>query len=161
MMQRQPGGMAVNSFNGVMYEFLKQLVELLPEEGGVKTAFDAFQIMANDPSGDERKKPAVLFMTKAAQYQDLIQGRNDKFITQVAKTIPFFQGMNIDKHWKNFDNDQKDAMWEFLNMMLMLGTTVLSVPAHMQQAVENLATSMMQNPQQMQSIMSTISNPPQ
>lgn len=140
-------GMSTSIFNGIMNEFLGQLNQILGEkEPGVKDAYRAFQTAANSSDGKKKRLPMELFMTKIGDHGDLIRSRDIIFVLDKCNEIPFLKPMNIPKHWvEEFDDDQKEAMWTFLNMLLEVGSLLMSIPQPLLNNVEGIATQMLQN----------------
>ena len=132
------GGLGVAAFNGLMNEFLSQLNTIMGEkEPAIKNACDAFRILARDPK--KNRKPMEMFMLKTSPYSEMIENRDELFITKHCKEIPFLKSIHIDSHWIDFDKGQKDAMWEFLNMLLSIGTMLMTIPESMLHMVEKIA----------------------
>ena len=139
-------GFSITAFNGLLDAFLNELVSILGEkEPAICDTYTAFKIMANDPNLNNRRRPLELFMTKVHPYSNIIQAHDEVFITQHCSQIPFLKSMHIEKHWKDFDNDQKAAMWQFLDMLIMIGSTIMAIPAPMMSMVETMAGQLMES----------------
>ena len=49
------------------------------------------------------------------------------------------KGVNLEKHWGSASEGTKDAIWQYIQTLYMLGTTIQSVPADMLAMIESVA----------------------
>ena len=122
------------AFNSMMEEFINELIETLPEEKALKIESTKFQTLRKANS----KKVVEGFMNAIGPYQNDIQNKNEKLMT--GNDIEFLNKLNIKKWWtKDLSNNTKDAIWSYLQTLVMLGTTITSIPADMLKTIESVA----------------------
>ena len=122
------------AFNSMMEEFLNELVQTFPEEKSLKVEVTKFQTLRKANS----KKVVEGFMNAICPYQNDIQQKNEKLMTD--NNIDFLKKMNIQKWWTNdLSSNTKDAIWSYLQTLIMLGTTITSIPADMLKTIESVA----------------------
>ena len=122
------------AFNSMMEEFLNELVETFPEEKALKLEVAKFQTLRKANS----KKVVEGFMHAIGPYQNDIQQKNETLMTE--NNIEFLKKMNIKKWWsKDLSRNTKDAIWSYLQTLVMLGATITSIPADMLKTIESVA----------------------
>ena len=133
---------SVSSFNDMMGNFLDELVQTFPEEGGMKKYQASFDIMRKA----NPRKCVEAFMTSASQYNSQIMAKDEKFF--LDNNIDFLDALNIKKWWNaNLSENTKGAIWQYLQTLMILGTTIMSIPAETLGAIEGIAEKMTQNVQ--------------
>ena len=134
---------ATGAFNGIMDQWLSQLVQLLVEkQPSIADTYKAFRIMANDPDPQKRRRPMEMFMTKITPHADLLEQRDERLILVHCAQIPFLKSINIKQYWADFDDNQRNGMWEFLQMMYSLGSVLMAIPEPAMRMVEQMAGQM-------------------
>lgn len=139
-----PGGMTYAAFNNMLDVFLSELCTILGDrEPGMRDVYAAFKVMTDDPS--KQKMPMEMFMMGVSPHARVIQIKDETFITGAggADQVAFLKSIHLDRHWAEFEPDQKDAMWQFLNQLLFLGTMFMSIPEPAMAAVENVAMNLL------------------
>lgn len=144
----QKPGFTIVAFNGLMNEFLSQLKQILGEkEPDIAQAYETFKVMSRSKDLKIQRKPLDLFMQEIRPYVTMIYERDDQFIEKECDKIAFLKPMHLNIHWKDLDNDQKSAMWQFLNMLITLGNTITTIPPEMLGVVESMAAQLMDKTQ--------------
>ena len=122
------------AFNSMMEEFLNELIQTFPEEKSLKIEVTKFQTLRKANS----KKVVEGFMNAIGPYQTDIQNKNECIMQRTD--IEFLNKMNIKKWWsKELSNNTKDAIWSYLQTLIMLGTTITSIPSDMLKTIESVA----------------------
>jgi len=122
------------AFNGIMQEFLDELIETFPEEKALKVENIKFQTLKKS----NPRKVVEGFMSAVSKYTENIM-KKDEMIMKNAD-IDFLNKINISKWWNDdLSNNTKDAIWQYLNTLIMLGTTITSIPQDMLKQIENVA----------------------
>lgn len=122
------------AFNSMMEEFLNELVQTFPEEKALKIEITKFNTLRKANS----KKVVEGFMQAIGPYQSDIQNKNETIMT--TQNIDFLNKMNIKKWWTaELSHNTKDAIWSYLNTLIMLGTTITSIPSDMLKTIESVA----------------------
>ena len=122
------------AFNSMMDEFLNELIQTFPEEKALKVEKTKFQTLRKANS----KKVVEGFMNAISPYQNDIQNKDESIMKRTD--IDFLNKMNIKKWWtKELSNTTKDAIWSYLQTLMMLGTTITSIPSDMLKTIESVA----------------------
>ena len=122
------------AFNSMMEEFLNELIQTFPEEKTLKIEVTKFQTLRKANS----KKVIEGFMNAIGPYQTDIQNKNESIMQRTD--IDFLNKMNLKKWWtKELSNNTKDAIWSYLQTLIMLGTTITSIPSDMLKTIESVA----------------------
>ena len=133
---------SVSSFNEMMGNFLDELAQTFPEEGGMKKYQASFDIMRKA----NPRKCVEAFMGSASQYNAQIMAKDEKFF--LNNDIDFLDALNIKKWWNSdLSENTKGAIWQYLQTLMILGTTIMSIPAETLGAIEGIAEQMTQNVQ--------------
>ena len=122
------------AFNSMMEEFLNELIETFPEEKALKIEVTKFQTLRKANS----KKVVEGFMHAIGPYQTDISNKNENIMKRTD--VDFLNKMNIKKWWtKDLSENTKEAIWSYLNTLIMLGTTITSIPSDMLKTIESVA----------------------
>ena len=126
----------VVAFNTMMRNFLEELQATFPEEHKVNVVLEAFE----DITTINARKPMELFTAALAPYSELVMAKNPQLFDQPI-TLP--GGLDMSKLWKldNVTQATRDAVWQYLQMLFMLGTTVQNLPAPLLETIESVAMS--------------------
>ena len=143
-MTATPGSLTYAAFNGMLEVFLAELCTILGEvEPGVKDVYRAFQVMKNDPT--KQRMPMELFVTGVSPFAAVIQNKDETFITGGGSNgVAFLKSIHLDRHWGQFDPQQKEGMWQFLIQLLTLGGMLMSIPESAMSGVESMAMNILQ-----------------
>ena len=122
------------AFNSMMEEFLNELITTFPEEKSLKIEVTKFNTLRKANS----KKVVEGFMNAIGPYQTDISNKNENIMKR--SDIEFLNKMNIKKWWtKDLSDNTKEAIWSYLNTLIMLGTTITSIPSDMLKTIESVA----------------------
>lgn len=130
------GTTTTSAFNQMMRGFLEELHATFPEEPKVGLVLEAF----DDLCGINAKKPMELFVAALAPHQALVMAKDPALFQQ---RIELPGGLDMSALWAKPDVDQstRDAVWQYLQMLFMLGTTVQSLPPQLLATIESVAQS--------------------
>ena len=126
---------SVNAFNDMMGQFLAELHKTFPEEKSIKKSMSGFELM-------RQSNPRLVvdgFMTGVSPYADKISARDDTFFLEESKKLDFLKGINIETHWSSISDATKDAIWQYISTLYMLGTTISSIPEDTLNMIEKVA----------------------
>lgn len=129
-------GSTVQAFNTLMLEFLNKLCDMFPEDTKVALVRESFDSLADmNP-----RKPMELFTGTLAPHHVLVMQKNADLFKQ---DIELPGGLDISKLWAHEDVDDasREAIWQYLQLLLTLGTTVQHLPAHLLETIEGVAMS--------------------
>jgi hypothetical protein len=126
---------SVSAFNEMMGQFLMELHKTFPEEKGLKKCMSAFDLM-------KETNPKLVvdgFMTGVTPYADKISSKDDRFFLEEAKNLDFMKGVNLTDHWSSCSENTKNAIWQYVQTLYMLGTTIKSIPEETLSMIETVA----------------------
>ena len=124
----------LKAFNEMMGQFLDELHETFPEEEIIKAA-------KNSPRD---RKTFDNFMAAIGHYSAELMRKDDAFFTADNK---FIQALNLHVIWasENATPNTKDAIWQYLQTMYILGNTINMFPPETLNMIESAAESCAQN----------------
>ena len=135
------------AFISVLEEFLDELRKTFPEEKKLKVYYNSFQTM-------KKTNPKVIlegFMKEVSKHSDKIVNKDESYFLEGDDE--FLKELNVKKWWTpDLSQNTKDAIWQYMNTLYILGTTITSIPNELLSTIENVAekcaSDMEQNPGQ-------------
>lgn len=126
---------SVTAFNDMMGQFLAELHKTFPEEKGIKKCMSGFEIMRTS-------NPRLVvdgFMASVTPFAEQISSKDDAFFLNEAKNLDFLKDVKIEEKWASISNQTKEAVWQYVQTLYMLGTTISSIPADTLSMIEKVA----------------------
>ena len=126
---------SVSAFNDMMGQFLVELHKTLPEEKGIKKMLTSFDVL-------KTTNPRLVvdgFMSGVTPYAGHISDKNEQFILKEIENIDFLKELDVKSYWSKLSPNTKEATWQYLQTLYMLGTTIISIPADTLSMIEGLA----------------------
>lgn len=126
---------SVSAFNQTLQEFLDDLVRTFPEEKCITKQKLKFEIgiKANVRLALESIMPDL------AKHADMITKRDASVLSEIQGAFPEINFMEL---WTSGISDQtKNTIWDYMNTLLMLGTTIMTIPDNMLSEIEKIAQS--------------------
>ena len=126
---------SVNAFNDMLGQFLVELHKTFPEEKDVKKMMTSFEVLRTT-------SPRLVvdgFMKGVSPYADRISAKDETFLLNEIDTIDFLKELNIKSYWTRMSTGTKDATWQYLQTLYMLGTAITSIPADTLNLIEGIA----------------------
>ena len=122
------------AFNSVLDEFIDELINTFPEERQIKVYQNQYNLLKKS----NNRAVCEGFMKTIQPYINDIQNKNENIIKN--SEIEFLEKLNINKWWnKDLSNNTKEAIWQYLQTLTMLGTTITSIPADILSSIEGVA----------------------
>ena len=129
---------STSAFNDTLLEFLNDLAESFPEEKQIPVLITKTEVL-------KKSNPRKLVegcMKQLAPLANQIVQRDENIFKEHAEVIP---GLNMATMWNDkLSDNSKNAIWEYINTLLMLGTTIMSIPGNMLQQIEAMANTCVQ-----------------
>jgi len=126
---------SVTAFNDMMSQFLVELHKTFPEEKGIKKMLTSFDVLKST-------NPRMVvdgFMSGVSPYASQISAKDDKFLLEECKKIDFLKDLDLASYWKRMSANTRDATWQYLQTLYMLGTTITALPPEQMAQIEALA----------------------
>jgi hypothetical protein len=125
---------SVGAFNDMMGQFLVELSKAIPGEGGIKKFLTSFEMLrATNP-----RAVVDAFMKGISPYSEFISNRDETLLEKMA-TMDYLKDLQIQSHWSSLSANTKNAIWQYLQTLFMLGTTISAIPQETLGAIEALA----------------------
>ena len=124
------------AFNTMMKNFLEELHQTFPEEHKIAVVIESFE----DITRINARKPMELFTAALAPHAELVMAKNPALFDQPIK-LP--GGLDMSELWRVPDvtDATREAIWQYIQMLFMLGTTVQNLPAPLLETIESVAMS--------------------
>jgi hypothetical protein len=125
---------SISAWNEMMEQFLGELEKTFPEEKAVKKYKASFDLLKKS----NPRKCIDGYMTGIGPYQEKIMAKDESFF--VDSTDSFLSDLNIKKHWtSDLSSKTKDAIWQYIQTLFVLGTTITMIPAEALGMIEDVA----------------------
>lgn len=126
----------ISAFNDMMQQFLDELVLTFPET----KSFSKFQSQFKLLRKTSPRTPMNNFMESITPYANSVMQRDEKFFKEHADKIPFLKSLDINSIWTDDLSDStKGAIWQYLQTLYILGTTISTLPAETLNMIESVA----------------------
>ena len=128
---------SVTAWNDMMEQFLTELGASFPEEKAIKKYQTSFDILRKS----NPRKCVEGFMAEASKVQEKIMNKEDNFfLDSKNQHISFIKELNIKSHWTpELSEKTKDAIWQYLQTLMVLGTTITMIPQDTLNSIESIA----------------------
>lgn len=125
---------SVSAWNEMMEQFLSELEKTFPEEKAVKKYKNSFELLKKS----NPRKCVDAYMAGVSKYQEKIMSKDESFFLE--NTDSLISEMNIKKHWTpELSEKTKDAIWQYLQTLYILGTTITMIPPDALCMIEDVA----------------------
>ena len=78
-------------------------------------------------------------MNGFSPHVEKVNTRDETFFLENADNIEFLRDMNIKACWPKASEGTKAAIWQYLQTLYMLGTTITAIPPETLSMIENVA----------------------
>jgi len=128
---------SISAFNEMMDQFMIELKQTFPEEKAIGKYYTGFDILKKS----NPRKCVVGFMDEITPYAAQIMNKDENFLLDTNNVLPkVLDEMNIRGHWTpELGQATKDAIWQYLQTLYMLGTTIVSIPSDTLNMIEKVA----------------------
>ena len=127
---------SLDAFNDMMAQFLNELVLTFPEEKSIQKFQAGFEVarVATPRATLEG------FMKSVGPHASKMMAKDESFFLEHSKDIEFLKEINLDKVWTPETSPQtKAAIWQYMQTLHILGTTLTMFPPETLEAIENAA----------------------
>lgn len=125
----------VNAFNEMMDQFLTELNLTFPSNKSVIKVQSAFEVV-------KRTNPSHVldnFMNAVKPYSKKIMSKDESFVMKDSENIEFLHDLDIISMWNESSDATKSAIWQYLQTLVVLGTTIQSLPKETLSMIEEMA----------------------
>lgn len=122
----------VQAFNTMLKNFLEELADVFPEETQIKLFLEGLDpLVALTP-----RAPMDMFVDALAPHTGLAMAKDPALFDK----LQFPGGIDFARLWKtDISDNTREAIWQYINMLFLLGTTVRSMPPQMLEGIETVA----------------------
>lgn len=134
-------GSTFTAFNSMLREFFSDLSDTFDEYTVISDAKSLLDVaLAADSSTDV---PMTTFIEVFSPHESLIMEK-DPSLFKVCQ-IPMISegGFDMAKEWETLEDENKDAIWNYIQQLYLTGKTVLSLDKTMLSSIEGFANSCM------------------
>ena len=124
---------SLNAFLSVIDEFIEDLEQLFPDDAKIAIYKNAFHALRKA----NPKRILTEFMKAIAPHVDKITAKDESLIKFFDVSI--IKELNIDKRWDECSKNTKNAIWQYLNTLYILGSTIQSIPTNLLSTIEGFA----------------------
>ncbi|ACH46869.1 unknown [Feldmannia species virus] len=125
---------AYSSFNNLLAEFLTDLSMTFSEYPELADAKDQFNNLLHLDS--KSKLPLEAFHTAISPFGAQVTGRDPELFEKIK--IPMTEKVDIGKCFRTSDDATKNAIWEYIQQLTALSTTVNTLPPSMMANIEKM-----------------------
>ena len=126
---------SITAFNDMMGQFLTELHSAFPEEKGLKKYMAAFELMR----GANGRMVVEGFMANISPHVEKINARDETFFLEQADKIDFLKDINLAQCWPKASEGTRGAIWQYIQTLYMLGTTITAIPPETLSMIETVA----------------------
>jgi len=126
---------SVSAFNDMMGQFLVELHKTFPDEKGIKKMLTTFDVLKST-------NPRLVvdgFMNGVSPFAEQLSNKDENFFLKEIENIEFLKELDAQSYWGKMTPNTKDATWQYLQTLYMLGTTIISIPQETLTMIENIA----------------------
>lgn len=124
----------LQAFNTLLRNFLHELTQTFPEDSTLAVSLDGLDTLAKMNA----RKPLEVFMEAIGAHAQLLLTK-DPALFHTPLTLP--GSLDLKTYWDSPDLSQasRDAIWQYLQQLYLLGSTVSALPPDMLTAIESMA----------------------
>ena len=122
----------IQAFNTMLKTFLEELVSVFPEEVRVSAFLESFDTLVEL----DARKPLQLFVEAITPHAQLAMAKDPALFDH----LKFPGGIDFKRMWSaDISDATREAIWQHINLLFLLGTTVQSMPPEMLESIETVA----------------------
>ena len=125
----------VASFNALLKSFLTELVEVFPDEPATSKV-ELFLATFDTVMSSNERLALDMFMKEVSPHADAITAKDPTIFDKLELPGSF----SLRPLWDKASDNTKDCVWQYLQMLFLLGTTASVIPESMLSGIENIAS---------------------
>ena len=136
---------SISAWNDMMIQFINELRSTFPEEKSIKKYQTSFDLLKKT----NPRKCVEGYMAEVTPVQDKIMSKDESFfLDSNSNTSELIRDLNIAKYWtSDLSQNTKDAIWQYLQTLYILGTTITMIPQETLNSIEKIASDCADNMQ--------------
>jgi hypothetical protein len=126
----------------MMEHFVDELVQTFPDVPN----FKKYQMVLQMARKANPRKIMTAFMDSVSPHSTKIMAKDETIWANEALTIDFLKELQINTIWTpELSNNTKDAIWQYLQTLYILGTTISMLPQDTLDMIEKVAKQCVDN----------------
>ena len=126
----------VASFNQLLKSFLTEIVEVFPDDPAASKVELFLATFDTIVAGSNARMAMDLFMKEISPHADAITAKDESLFD--ALTLP--GDISLRPLWEQASDNTKDCVWQYLQMLFLIGTTASVLPDTMLAGIEDMAS---------------------
>lgn len=127
---------SINAWCDMMGQFLDELEQTFDDEPAIKKCVVSFDLLRKA----NPRKCVDTYMNGCSKFSDKIMSKDESFFLETSDEIELLRDLNIKKHWTtDLSENSKNAIWQYIQTLYILGTTITSIPADALSMIEDVA----------------------
>lgn len=127
---------SVKAFNDMLLQFLNEMKLTFPDE---ETNIEKYNKKLELAISSNPNIVPKQFISKLSPYQEKISERDETLFTEDASKIDILKEINFSKNWNDSSENNKNAIWQYVQTLYMLGTTINTIPKETLNMIEKVA----------------------
>jgi hypothetical protein len=146
----------LSSFNDLMQQFLDELEIAFPDDPKLKKHQSNFSILKKA----NVRKPLNSFMDAVTPHANKIMAKDESYFFEADDK--FIKELDIQTKWANCSENTKSAIWQYLQTLYIIGTTIKTLPTDALSMIEDVAKKCADsfNPDDMSSLIELLGKNP-
>lgn len=124
---------SVSAFNNVLLSFVTELSNLY---SSVDPRIEKMLVSLPLLIEASPNMPLEMFMGNYGNYTDKISNKDETIFEDVPL---LFNEIRVKTLWVDTSDENKEAIWKYLQTLVLLGTTIKMIPTSMLSTIENVA----------------------
>lgn len=122
------------AFNGMLYQFVEELQQAFPREQALSECLKGLPVLAKmSPT-----QPMQKFLEIAQPHADLIHAKDPELFRRMPALC---NTVNVAKLYEQADKDTRDNIWQYLQTLYFMASTMSSMPPEVLSTIEELVGS--------------------
>jgi hypothetical protein len=129
------------AFNSMLSEFFRDLADTFDDYTIIT---DAKVMLEGVIATDEcTTVPMETFVDVFKPHADLIMAKDPKLFDVCEIPMIASGGFDMAKEWKDLEEDNREAIWNYIQQLFLTGTTIMSMSGEVLSSIESLANGCM------------------
>ena len=140
----------VASFNTMLLQFCDELITTFPNEPNFKkykSKIDKFATLTP-------RKVVTMYMNSMSPHAPKLMAKDESLILVDSEDIKFLADLHVKTHWTpELSSGTKDAIWQYLQTLYIIGSTISMLPDETLTAIEDMAKKMSEDPESLSKLL--------
>lgn len=126
----------VTAFCDMMEQFCDELIQTFPDE----KSFKRYKVTVEMSRKVNPRRIVNTYMDSLSPYAQKLMAKDETFILDDGKNIETISDLNISNIWTaDLSENTKNAIWQYLQTLYILGTTISLLPQDTLNMIESVA----------------------